>query len=191
MPRAVRDAVLKEFNHRCAKCGADNPHVHHINEDPSDNDPQNLIPLCPNCHLTDHHDPTRPPDRERLALFRKYRDPTIFRPEFVPLFERMAFLRRDHDVTEVDDVAASAATLIEFVSALAMGGFYAKQLADLVKYVPRVEVFVAGVPESPAQIRARQDYYLDYLRRITANREEVERLAVELLRYQPWAEQPE
>ena len=49
IPTKISDKVLKEFNHRCAKCGTDNPHLHHIDENPSNNDPLNLIPLCPCC----------------------------------------------------------------------------------------------------------------------------------------------
>ncbi len=58
IPKAVRDKILAEFNHRCAVCGADRPHIDHIDEDPSNNEPMNLLPLCPNCHLTDKHNPT-------------------------------------------------------------------------------------------------------------------------------------
>ena len=56
IPQPVQNAVLKEFNHRCAFCGKDRPHLHHIDEDPSNNDALNIIPLCPNCHVTDQHD---------------------------------------------------------------------------------------------------------------------------------------
>ena len=57
IPKTVREAVLKEFNHRCAVCGGDRPHLDHIDEDPSNNDPFNLLPLCPNCHIRDRHNP--------------------------------------------------------------------------------------------------------------------------------------
>jgi 5-methylcytosine-specific restriction endonuclease McrA len=82
IPRTVRDQVMGEFNHRCAKCGADHPHLHHIDEDPSNNDPMNLIPLRPNCHLIDQHNPTQRIEPERLMLFRKYKDPAILTPQF-------------------------------------------------------------------------------------------------------------
>jgi 5-methylcytosine-specific restriction endonuclease McrA len=72
IPKAVRESVLSEFNHRCAVCGEDKPQVHHIDEDPSNNDPMNLIPLCPNCHLIDQHNPTVPINARRLRLFRRY-----------------------------------------------------------------------------------------------------------------------
>src|SRR5215217_4223395 len=53
IPKVTRDGVLAEFNHRCAICGADKPQVHHIDENPSNNDPTNLIPLCRLCPKSD------------------------------------------------------------------------------------------------------------------------------------------
>ena len=72
---ATRDAVLKEFNHLCAVCGGIGPQVHHVDEDNSNNVVENLLPLCPNCHLRDQHNPTRRHAVEKLQLFRKYKDP--------------------------------------------------------------------------------------------------------------------
>src|SRR6266852_5884563 len=86
VPKATRSQVLAEFNHRCAVCGTDRPQIHHIDENPSNNDPMNLIPLCPNCHLTDQHNPTQPIDPAKLSLFRQYKDPMILTPQFHPLF---------------------------------------------------------------------------------------------------------
>lgn len=92
IPKAVKDAVLKEFNHHCAMCNTANPHVHHIDENPENNDPQNLLPLCPNCHLLDHHNPTAVVDPKKLSLFRQFKDPRILSSEFHPLFIRLRFL---------------------------------------------------------------------------------------------------
>lgn len=94
VPAKTRDQILREFNHRCAKCGTDRPHLHHIDEDPSHNDQMNLIPLCPNCHLTDQHNPTQSIEPDRLRQFRQYKDPTILTPEFHVVFRRMRFLSR-------------------------------------------------------------------------------------------------
>jgi 5-methylcytosine-specific restriction endonuclease McrA len=84
IPRATCDALLREFHHRCAICGGDRPHIHHIDEDPSHNDLSNLLPLCPNCHLQDQHDPTAPMNRDKLQLFRAHRDPMILHERFIP-----------------------------------------------------------------------------------------------------------
>ncbi|MDQ3011542.1 MAG: HNH endonuclease, partial [Acidobacteriota bacterium] len=78
--------MLKEFNYRCAICAIDNPQLHHIDETPSNNDPMNLVPLCPNCHLIDQHNPTRTLDPIKLSLFRKFKDPFILKSQFDPLF---------------------------------------------------------------------------------------------------------
>jgi hypothetical protein len=37
IPRNIREKILNEYNHRCAKCGSDKPQIHHIDEDPSNN----------------------------------------------------------------------------------------------------------------------------------------------------------
>ena len=52
--------IRELFNHHCARCGQDcqsirsgeqQLQVHHIDENPSNNAPGNLIPLCARCHL--------------------------------------------------------------------------------------------------------------------------------------------
>src|SRR5262249_54052945 len=123
IPRAVRDSVLKEFNHRCGICGKDRPQVHHIDENPANNDPSNLIPLCPNCHLTDQHDPTRPIPSAKLQLFRKYKDPTILKPQFHPLFTRLQFLDNIDSIPTTHDLSRKAEELVLFVAVLEMGRF--------------------------------------------------------------------
>ena len=89
--RTVRECVLAEFRHRCALCGGDRPHVHHIDEDRTNNDPVNLLPLCPNCHVRDQHDPTVQIVADVLRLFRRYRDPMILHPGFKPVWKRCRF----------------------------------------------------------------------------------------------------
>ena len=59
----VRRKVIEDKGSSCEKCGWSAKHpktgsplvqVHHIDEDKSNNDPENLIILCPNCHsMTD------------------------------------------------------------------------------------------------------------------------------------------
>ena len=41
---SVQNAVLKEFNDRCALCGEDRPQVHHIDENSANTDSLNLLP---------------------------------------------------------------------------------------------------------------------------------------------------
>ncbi len=90
IPKAVRDKVLKEYNHDCAMCGKDRPEIHHLDEDPSNNDPLNLIPLCANCH-TQQHNPTTALGVEWLSFFRRYNHQAILKPQFRPLLKRLGF----------------------------------------------------------------------------------------------------
>lgn len=45
IPKPIRENVLDEYSHSCAICGKDRPHVHHIDENSSNNDPNNLLPV--------------------------------------------------------------------------------------------------------------------------------------------------
>lgn len=179
IPRSTRDAVLKEFRHRCAVCGTHEPQCHHIDEDPSNHDPTNLIPLCPNCHLTDQHNPTQPVAPGKLRLFRSYKDPTILKPQFDALFTRLAFLNALNDVTEIAAIEEAAEELYDFVSALQMGDFYGKQIAILTRRrkVLRFNDRVIG---------DQFQYDLQYMEQMRNARGTIERLCVELLRFQNW-----
>jgi hypothetical protein len=164
-------------------CGADRPQVHHIDEDPSNNELLNLLPLCPNFHLTDQHNPTVRIQPERLKLFRAHKDPMILNHQFAPLFRRLNFFDHITDSHDVDQLQASVKELCQFVLALDMGAFYSGQIAELTKYRPH---FYAGTlggpdPEYEARVRRHHQEYREQLRRV---RDEVYALAVELLRYQ-------
>ncbi len=186
IPRTVKDLVLKEFNHRCAICAADRPQLHHIDEDPSNNKPENLIPLCPNCHLTDQHDPTRPIDAEKLQLFRQFKDPSILKPQFHPLFVRMQFLNPVDETAEVEKLANSAKEIIELVAVLKMGEFYSKLIAELIKrnYAswPRA-VVKNGMATSVTEYAETEEQYISKIRNSYLG---VSSLAIELLRFQQW-----
>ena len=50
-----RTIALKHWDHKCVICGFDKiVAIHHIDENHSNNDPKNLIPLCPNHHEMVH-----------------------------------------------------------------------------------------------------------------------------------------
>lgn len=184
IPKKVRDHVLGEFNHRCAVCGADKPHLHHIDEDPSNNEPLNLVPLCPNCHLTDQHNPTARLEPERLKLFRAHRDPAILRPEFQPLFKRLQFFEDIRDSDKARELEARAEELCNFVAALTMGEFYKKQIERLTKRPSHVyAVPFGGSPAHDALVEKHRRQYIEQLREVKEN---AYSLAVELLRYQNW-----
>jgi hypothetical protein len=185
IPKSTKDPVLKEFNHRCSICGGDRPQVHHIDENPSNNDPLNLLPLCPNCHLRDQHDPTRTLEVDRLRLFRAKRDPLILQERFEPLWHRSKWLLNVDQYT-LDQLSTKAEELASFVEALAMGAFYAKQLRSLLE-VPAMGR--APFTDTPSHIHEKwnREDTATYRAVLAENREVAFGLIVELLRYQQWA----
>lgn len=186
VPRATRDAVLGEYNHACAICGTANPQVHHIDGDHSNNDALNLLPLCPNCHLSDQHNPTKPLDPARVALFRRFKDPVILSAQFEPLFARLRFLdAADDDVADIKTLESSATELVDFVAALEMGQFYSKRLTELIGPDSHARFWTAGTPQSEFERWDREDLAKS-VGKLTENRETVYELVVELLRYQAW-----
>ena len=186
IPRPARERVLSEFCHRCAICGGEKPQVHHIDENPTNNDLLNLLPLCPNCHLTDQHNPTAPMDPAKLALFRKFKDPTILSPQFEPLFARFRFLNNRDESIAADTIGDCIEELVAFVRSLSMGQFYGDKIASLLKMPMQFGVLVAQLPE-PEYQRHRAEHNAECLAVLDSGREEVLRLVIELLRYQPWS----
>lgn len=184
VPRKVVDAVMAEYNHRCAICGSPNPHLHHIDEDPSNNAEHNLLPLCPNCHLSDHHDPTKKPDSDRLMLFRRYKDPAILNERFHPLWQRTRFLLNPDPYT-FDQLHKMAEELIQFVSVLEMGNFYGSQLKLLIYKRRAPIVWTTSTPSSAFQQKEQRER-MEYKIMLDNNRERALELIIELLRYQKW-----
>jgi hypothetical protein len=180
-PKVVLAAVLKEFNHRCAICGAGRPQIHHIDEDPSNNDLLNLIPLCPNCHLIDQHNPTIPMDAEKLRLFREYKDPAILKAQFHPLFIRMKFLNSIKDDSQKSDLTSRSDDLTDFVAHLEMGGYYSKRIAALVRFGS------IGVVYGDDRDRVKEERLAREGReKLRSAKEQIYRLIIELLRFQKW-----
>ena len=186
VPKKIEDAVRREFNHRCAACGADKPQVHHIDGDPTNNDPMNLIPLCPNCHLGGQHDASNAIPQAILAFFRRHKHRLILAPQFRPLWNRMAFL---HDVPETAGVGSlreRADELTGLVFHLAMGGFYAEQIGKLLKAPLTFSVlnFGGGADAQSRTEMAKLDR--EYRQQVRDACSEVERLVVEILNFQNW-----
>jgi hypothetical protein len=184
IPKHVREQVLAEFHHRCAICAADRPHLHHIDENPANNDVQNLLPLCPNCHLVDQHNPTAPVDPLKLGLFRRFKDPVILSPQFHPLFRRLTYLFTITPSARSEDMAAAGAELVAFVNALNMGGFYHTQIVDLVMH-SSAGVYFTDEPDHVTRERFEQRRRV-FHNKLLANRDRVVDLIVEMLRYQDW-----
>lgn len=56
MPDDYRRKCFEEYEERCFLCGDDhNIEVHHIDGDRSNNDVDNLMPICPDCHNIVHN----------------------------------------------------------------------------------------------------------------------------------------
>lgn len=188
IPKATQDSVLKEYSHSCAVCGARDPQLHHINNDPSNNDRLNLIPLCPNHHLNGQHRSHYAIHPERLLLFRIYKHLGILAPQFTPLFNRMRFLDDTSDGANVDKLIEAGKDLCELVAAHVMGDFYAKQLQRKLPFRPSPETYPH--PDSTyeiafyAELKELNQEYLSELRKV---RDEVHSIVIEMLWYQPWA----
>ena len=185
IPKAVSEAVLKEYHHRCAVCGRHNPQLHHIDEDPSHNDSDNLLPLCPNCHLQDTHAPTAPLDPQKIRLFRRCKDPCILDPRFHPIWTRLRYLRESEE-TRIVSWNYSCNDLKKFVKALQMGEYYSEQINGIL--VHPFNHFVVHL------LRQGQVVTEEALRADKARHQEVqdfrattiEAICVEMLRYQGW-----
>lgn len=187
IPKAIREQVLKEFNHRCAIYGGDNPHIHHIDGDPTNHDPINLIPLCPNCHIRDQHDPTKAVDKGILALFRIHRDPSILTPQFYPLYIRLHFLESIAPQTEVEQLQSMIEELLDFIAELEMGSFYSKKIGTLLEKSKQARIIIIGDPESErhyAESIKRENK--EFIQKVINNKDLVVSLATELLRFQKW-----
>jgi hypothetical protein len=186
IPAAVRDKVLKEFSHRCAICGEDHPQVHHIDEDPANNDPMNLIPLCPNCHLGGQHNPAKPTEPLKLKLYRRYRDPIILKPQFNPLFVRVKFLDQIKEDTNTKEIEEKILELIVFIKHLEMGPFYSQKIMRLIGKQKRPQVFAHGSHRDPTIRVYGGETAEEYRARFRNARDEVYSLIVELLQFQRW-----
>lgn len=187
IPKKTKEAVLDEYDHRCAVCGGDRPHIHHIDEDASNNAASNLLPLCPNCHLRDQHNPTRKVEISKLKLFREFKDPAILLPQFDPIYQRQLFLE-SVEVNEEsdDDLNASSEELVEFVAAFEMGEFYSRRIRDLIEDEFVVFSIASLVDDAGYRTRVR-DANRKYREKLVANRHAAQKLLVEQLRYQSWA----
>jgi hypothetical protein len=184
IPQKISDKVLKEFNHRCAKCGADNPHLHHIDENPSNNDLLNLIPLCPNCHLIDQHNPTRLVEPGKLRLFRIYKDPVILKPQFHPIYTRMQFLESQEGEFEIEELEQKAIELAEFILTLEKGKFYGAHIGRAI--IPQGLIIrnttVARFKNDAHKVQRAAEYF----QLLQNEKEQVYAWIVEALRFQPW-----
>jgi hypothetical protein len=188
IPKKVREQVLKEFNHRCALCGNDKPQIHHIDRNHNNNDRSNLLPLCPNCHLIDQHDPTSNMDPELLSLFREYKDPTILGPQFKPLFKKLKYLfkLKITDEPNTEELKEKSEELIDFIKDLNMGNYYSKRVEKLIGIQPTSGAMWLGRNENPLYDEKIDKERQKYIEQLCDNKNKVKELVIELLCYQSW-----
>lgn len=66
--KETRSAVLECDGGTCTVCGGEqNLHIHHIDHDPTNDDPENLITLCGICHARVHTELRREGGAGRVA----------------------------------------------------------------------------------------------------------------------------
>jgi uncharacterized Zn-finger protein len=180
LSRELRERVLAEFSHRCAICGKDRPQLHHIDENAANNFADNLLPLCPNHHLSDQHDPTRKVDPLLLLLFRRHKDPQMLSPRFEPVFRRLRPLVDRQDDVTFRELSAAASDLASFIARFAMGDYYFNRLHTLLDWSEP-----SGYSDANRE-QVFEDHLCRYLERLQDNLLEVIHLLVEQLRYQDW-----
>ena len=140
VPLQVKTKILEEYRHRCAVClRSVKLEVHHIDEDPSNNDERNLIPLCPNCHSDRLHNPFDPLDSDVLSFYRTHKYRQILAAQFRPLLKR---LRQLEDVNNLsyEELWQRAQDLIDLVKEHEKGEYYASRIGNLLK--PDLDKFV-------------------------------------------------
>lgn len=188
VPKATREAVLAEFKGACAICAAHSPQLHHIDENPQNHAASNLIPLCPNCHLRDQHNPTHQHEPEKLRLFRLHKDPAILKAQFHAVFLRQRFLQNLQDSEDdVEHIERDVEELIALVECLEMGRFYAKQIDQLISPQRRPAIIAALAENDPKYLQQVKDENRLYRRTLLINFPAVQALLIEQLRFQLWA----
>lgn len=177
IPKGVEDKVKKEFSHSCGYCDANDPQLHHIDEDPSNNDPLNLIPLCPSCHMNIQHNPFKKADNRVLTLFRKYKKQGLLSSQFELFHEKLTFLDELENL-EIDDIEKFSIDLVEFVETLEQGKYYSKKISEI---VIQEEISILDVIDS--QVDAKDQEHKTTLQN---RKEDILRLVVDLVQLQPW-----
>lgn len=188
IPDKIKNELLREYSHKCAICGKDEPHIHHIDENPSNNKPVNLLPLCPNCHLTDQHNPNRKIEIPKLQLFRNYKDTLILKPQFHPIYIRQLFLEEiEINEDNVDELREQSNELVKFLAEFERGAYYSRCVKNLVRQ-DGVAIVTASFNDYDGYENTRRlkQRNLVYRQKLVNNKNEIQSLIIELLAYQKW-----
>lgn len=157
--------MLKEYNHGCAIClkNSPAPELHHIDGNPANNDPLNILPLCPNCHNSKLNP-------RILAVFRRHNVREVLSAQFEQLFNKATTLL---DLSPGDYyvyLPAYCSDLVSFVGTLENGKYYAPKLEKLLRSIPEPDQETPEGYKSFHKLRSEQ----------------VIALLVELLPFQGW-----
>jgi hypothetical protein len=192
MPRKTlskhsRELVLKEYSHLCAVCAGKEPQLHHIDENNENDEIENLLPLCPNCHLRDQHNPTRKVAVSKLQLFRKYKDPLILSTEFHPIYLRLDFLNYvEEDESDIEKIRECIQNLVAFVSEFKMGKYYSDQVHDLMLPVGFPDFVDLSIQNDPAIVQQEKLANANSRKKLLSNKARIFELIVEMICYQGW-----
>ena len=165
IPKKIKDAILKEYHHKCAFGHANPPapELHHIDENPSNHDALNILPLCPNCHSSKLNP-------RILSLFRKYKKWEILSVEFELLLDKATAIFKRFGNDYYAYCHQDGKDLLAFVRNLEKGEYYADAIDDWIRAIPEPD------QETPEGLEA-------------FNRQRCEAimgLLVELLPFQGW-----
>jgi len=199
IPQNIVNQVMKEFSSICAMCDKTDPQLHHIDEEPSNNDPQNLIPLCTDCHLIKIHKKSIYP-REIIKLFRVHKSKLILSVKFLPIYKRMKFLLvsdiNSYDSKELRDEYDD---LISFISAMKMGDIYSKRIKDILFFPaeycvavvhyqpdPDYDRLVGTSRSYPSESSTKGSSLKEFKKMYQENNDKIIELIIEQLVYQDW-----
>jgi hypothetical protein len=101
------------------------------------------------------------------------------------LFDRFQHLLVAHSIQVFDSVQEKNADLLKFLGQLNMGEYYEAAVKDLIDHYP-MEVYFAGGEDSPQEHKDREERKGRYLCNLHNDSVKVEKLCIELLKYQNW-----
>jgi hypothetical protein len=195
IPKATRESVLNLFGHRCAipSCHTPNPQLHHIDHDRENNEPENLIALCPTHHLLGQHGSHQEIKPERLRFYRIHRHPLILHRRFRPVFNRLTPLFAVSAKSNSGQVRRDISELSRFVGSLEHGDYYAKSISRLTAYETFTASFSIPMGGTVPQwyVDGKNNEIPKYLAKVAENRERIVELVVEMLDFQEWPTPPQ
>ena len=135
IPAALATSVKTEFGNRCAMCREPYVTIHHIDENPSNNNRQNLIPLCPNCHHGRVHGyGGNKIDRRALELYRELGTRFAATGAYNLLLKRSAYITSGmFEQLDSDQLSNALDDLLSFVRGLKFGPHFEKKLSRLLR----------------------------------------------------------